>query len=161
MRPVSDELHLWCSVPWTVMMHETSNDHWFTFAFNYCLAQTAHVCVCVCVCVAVWLCVCVCVKVWERDPQSALTGQRYFHPHLCIATQQQTTKSLLLPLLEQKVKYDPEPTFSRVQFPLTPALVFQDVQYKFINLPLADSLQRFKKACTKTKNFTKNPEWIN
>lgn len=54
MRPVSDELHLWCSVPRTVMMHETSNDHWFTFAFNYSLAQTAHMCVCLCV----WLCVC-------------------------------------------------------------------------------------------------------
>lgn len=79
----------------------------------------------VCACVAVYLCVC--VKVWELNPQSALTGQRYFHPHFCIATQQQTTKSLLLPLLEQKVKYDPEPTFSRVQFPLTAALVCQDV----------------------------------
>lgn len=110
--------------------------------------------ICVCVCV----CGCVCVKVWERDPQSALTGQRYFHPHLCIATQQQTTKSLLLPLLEQKVKYDPEPTFSRVQFPLTAALIFQYVQYKFIYLPLADSLQCFKKARTQTKDFTKSPE---
>lgn len=48
MRPVSNELHLWCSVPWTVMMHKTSNNHWFTFAFNYCLAHAACVCMCVC-----------------------------------------------------------------------------------------------------------------
>lgn len=109
-RPVSNELHLWCSLPQTVIMHKTSNNHWFIFAFNYFLAQTLHV----------WLFVreTACVKVWEQDPQSALTGQRYFHPHLCIATQQQTTKLLLLRLKEQKVRCDPKPTFSHVQFAL-------------------------------------------
>lgn len=47
-RPVNHELYLWFSLSWTVIMHKTSNNHWFIFAFNYFLAQTASVCGCVC-----------------------------------------------------------------------------------------------------------------
>lgn len=51
MRLVSSELHLRSGAPWTVTMHKTSNNHWFTFAFNYCLAHTPSLCGCMCVCV--------------------------------------------------------------------------------------------------------------
>lgn len=55
-KPVNSELHLWCTPPRTVIMHKTSNNHWFIFAFNYFLARATHACGCVCVCV--WLCMC-------------------------------------------------------------------------------------------------------